>query len=411
MTTTTRYAPASNTGSLDLPELGIERRWTMSNDFPQADIPEILRLLERAYNGGPLWYALPVEPADHFRWKYIDSPYGSQLSTMVDRDGHIIDFVGVSLFPWLVRGQTHIGSDGGDMARDPAWQGRKLSTVLQEHRGLGRHPDIEFLLGYITHPINAHVVAAMGWVHLANPVQTLERPFGLQPLLPPRLRRRSSPVVSDVKGESSTALALRDAQLTTRDRFTNLARGYLRYARSVLGRRPARGASDITVTTIDRFDPSYEPFLAAAQAPFEFIRERTLDYLNWRYCDPRAGSFTVRVAREGDEILGYTATRIDGNTARLADMLVVPNREDVLDALFDDAVRFAQRHGVSWLQTRLTKKHPYRRAAARAGFVVEREDAGAMLDSYIEDGNDVTKDVLLDPNARLHITYGDSDHM
>jgi hypothetical protein len=270
--------------------------------------------------------------------------------------------------------------------------------VLQEHTGEGRHPDIEFLLGYITHPINARVVAAMGWQKLGNPVQTLERPFGLQPLLPPRLRRRTASDVSDVEGASSTAMAIRNTQLTTRKRLANLAGGYLRYGRSLLARRPTRRPSDLTLTTIDRFDERFEPFLAAASAEF-----------NWRDGDRRAGTFTVRVAEQGGEILGYTATRIDHDAARLADTLVLPGREDVLDALFDDAVRFAQRHGLSWLQTRLTKRHPYRRAAARAGFVVEREDSGAMFDTYRD--NHVAEEVLLDPNARLHITFGDSDHM
>ncbi len=39
--------------------------------------------------------------------------------------------------------------------------------------------------------------------------------------------------------------------------------------------------------------------------------ERNRDYLNWRYCDPRAGGFLVTQAEENGRLVGFSAPKIN----------------------------------------------------------------------------------------------------
>ncbi|MEZ4503894.1 MAG: hypothetical protein R3C39_14825 [Dehalococcoidia bacterium] len=399
--------PAPFSGSFTIPELGVERRWSLAGDMDPALIPQVIRLLERSFNGGPLWFNLPVDRGDHIRWKYYDAPEGALVLLTFDEHGRLMGFVGSPFHRWLLRGESHRSADGTDQARDPDWQGQGLSRILRARRDEMRHPEVEFGLAYATHPVDIHIAEANGMWPIANAIQTLERPLGIGPLLPNRLRGTgSSPATTEAR--SRTAEVIRQEQLTARDRLRNRAREYGYYARSIAGRRPA-GSRGFRITTTERFDERFEAFIAVASGAFDFIHERSLAFLNWRYRDARAGSFVVRAVEHGDDVLGYIATRIDGQRARIGDLLVLPNRDDVTAALLEDAISLGRRHGVSTLEMRLAKRHPYRGAAHRAGFVVRRETAGETIETYGDRLPELT--LLRDPNAQVHITLGDSDHM
>jgi hypothetical protein len=89
------------------------------------------------------------------------------------------------------------------------------------------------------------------------------------------------------------------------------------------------------------------------------VRHRA--YLNWRYADPRAGRYTIRVAEEKGELLGYVVPAVSRGKGFIADLLVLPGRLDVVAALVEDAAGHLAERGLSALRCWCAKRHPYRR--------------------------------------------------
>jgi len=67
----------------------------------------------------------------------------------------------------------------------------------------------------------------------------------------------------------------------------------------------------IRISDIDHFDKDIDDFWEEVSKHYDFIIERKRDYLNWRYCDTRAGDFVVKQAEEDGRILGYVVLRIN----------------------------------------------------------------------------------------------------
>src|SRR5690606_5373908 len=84
---------------------------------------------------------------------------------------------------------------------------------------------------------------------------------------------------------------------------------------------------------------------------------------------PRAGRFTIRVAEADGEVLGYSVIRTARATADIADLLVLPGRPDVAEALVRDAVAVSKQSGSSAVRSWMIRGHPYEALLGNVGFV------------------------------------------
>jgi hypothetical protein len=130
---------------------------------------------------------------------------------------------------------------------------------------------------------------------------------------------------------------------------------------------------DIQVSEIDEFDDRAEAFWDEIKDGYDFIVERTGEHLNWSYCDPRGGDFTVKLAEEDGRMLGYSVLRMDDGgvypRGEVIDLLTVPSRMDVADALLADATGVFDDNGINVCSTRLLEGHYYERVFRRHGFL------------------------------------------
>ena len=162
----------------------------------------------------------------------------------------------------------------------------------------------------------------------------------------------------------------------------------------------------------EHFDERFEAIDAAAGAEFDFICGRAPDYMNWRYLDRRTGPSRLLIAEEGDTVLGYAVLRTIGVRMHIADLLALPGRSDVARSLVDTAVDHARIEGVGGIECTLPQHHPYRRALRDTGFVRLRERSRVMAYKFAianwarQPG---LLDFLADPEAKVHVTIGDSD--
>jgi len=169
--------------------------------------------------------------------------------------------------------------------------------------------------------------------------------------------------------------------------------------------------SNIKISDINRFDERINKLWDVASDSYELMTERTDKYLNWRYCDPRGGDYIIKCAQEQDQILGYIVLRINERKKNypvgyIVDILTLPNRFDVADALLDAAVHFFDMNTINIIHLRLVRRHSYVKLLKKYGFINSMEKKIIFFRPYGAIENEIAK-ILSDTAASIHITYGD----
>jgi hypothetical protein len=158
------------------------------------------------------------------------------------------------------------------------------------------------------------------------------------------------------------------------------------------------------VQTPARFDDRVRAFSEEAAVPFDLISAHDEEFLNWRYCDPRAGRWTVHTAEEDGRLLGYVTYRISNNWAYVGGLLALPDRLDVVESLLQEMMRCLHEQGVPAVQCWSTTYHPYRAVLRDLGMEKKRRHIRVTVHA---EGEDLSG--LEDPAAALHIVASDTD--
>jgi hypothetical protein len=176
-----------------------------------------------------------------------------------------------------------------------------------------------------------------------------------------------------------------------------------------LGHRPywRRAKRAWSITALDRFDDRIDGFFDEAARPFDFVVVRSKDYMNWRYCDPAAGRFTVRVAEHEGRLLGYQVLKLTEGDGYIADLLALPERIDVVRSLIEDALALFRDAGVESVSCWMISRHPYNGILRRYGFIDSKRHVGLAYEP--RDHDSTALEFLDDAGARIHLTHGDSD--
>lgn len=397
-----RHAPTS-LGSHD-----VTARYIDGHDLTPALAREVVGLLRRAANETG-WPARP-DAIPYLQWFVRDYPGGAELCVM-ERHGQLIGMNTESRAPFLLDGRRVIARSGGNLAITPEWQGKGLNSLFFRYRGEHHHPDIDLLFTEPSHPaVLQRVLSGKG----------PDVPFGatvdllLRPLDVAGLTRALGPANSEASStDSATAAVLRARGVRRFVPRPAWLRRTIWHARVLRSRarhpRHQRPAATWTIEAVDHFDEGFAAFFEHAYTDFGLIRERTAEYLSWRYLDARAGRFVAVAAREDERILGFAVIGWpDDPTAVLADLLALPGRLDVVRSLLDYVLDAAQHENAVALSTYLTRGHPYRTAFMERGFV--QRPAGGLF-AYVppEEADPFRR--LADPTLRSHWVLGDTNHI
>lgn len=170
-----------------------------------------------------------------------------------------------------------------------------------------------------------------------------------------------------------------------------------------------RAATAYSLSAASEFDERSDSLWSIVSQSFDYIGVRDRKWLNWRYCDIRAGDFTVRLAEEGRELLGYCVSRASKRhgAGYIADLIALPERLDVVEMLIEDALGAFRASGLSVAECWLPARHPYRLILDRAGFV-RRSRRLRMIYKAMRLPEEKLS-FLEDRKAAVHFTLGDSD--
>jgi hypothetical protein len=366
-----------------------ERTGVICRFYRKGDDEQILDVLTAAYGDWPQ-FELPVARAEHLRWKLEGHAPAVERHGVAEAGSRI---VGVTL--QLTR---DINLDNGtlaarqsvDAAVHPDYQRQGIYARLDAflHERLAPHFDLR---------ISRTSSAAVLRTRQRNPGEPLRLGNDLRVFLKVLDARRLVPRKSD------SHRFLRDVSLARALWFRALK--FAGEAQS----RPYRQQASWRIAEAATFDERIDGFCQEASRPFQFIAGRTRDYLNWRYCDPRSGYFSVLTAEEGERLLGYIVIRTSEERGYIADILALPGRDDVVASLVAAALERFVTANVAAVECWLVANHPYLAVIRRYGFV---DSLRNLNFAYTPLGTaDSRLDFLRLRKAPVHLTDGDLDRV
>ena len=352
------------------------------------DLPHVERLLSVAFDGRWPGFPIRVTPLEHLQWKLGAPRHIPAGVSVMEVDGRIAGFEGmVGRDVWL-RGRRRPGWMSVDSSVHPEFQGQGLSRAHLRWY-LDRWANAEQPIALDAGSTHPRFFRSSGpgadRPRVANKIEVLTRPTNGAALRRRLLRDRSWRSVLRVARLEARALRAR-----------------------IRTRRAGPQSRPLTVRSVDHFDDRADALWERARTQFDYAVVRDREYLDWRYCDPRGGPVSVRVAEEGDALVGYAVTAFIDGELQIVDILTAPGDDDALRALLDDSIESSRVGRALLVSVLLPRVHPYRQGLRRAGFFA----AGQAANWGFRERNDTALDFLVeDPRARLHVSFGDADHV
>ena len=169
---------------------------------------------------------------------------------------------------------------------------------------------------------------------------------------------------------------------------------------------------DFELKEVSRFDEKIDLFWDMVNPFYNFMVQRTKDYLNWRYCDPRGGNYRINQVENEGAVLGYNVVRInrkntENSIGYVVDQVVIPSRYDVFEALTSSAVDYFDESKVNDSYVWMVSKHPFTKLFEKYGFIDVRSDRNLFY-HIVTDDETVDKFVQSKPE-QLHFHIGDVD--
>lgn len=357
--------------------------------YRPGDEFEIVRLLGLVFDGWP-HFDINCNPVDHWRWKYLDNPAGKIVCTLAVSDGRIIGCFHSPILEVKIGDSIFLSSQGADQAVHPDFRRMGVYTKTREAAQKIR----------VKEGVKFHFSGSIVQVMIDTSIKRGESLFPYDGKVFVRIH--------DI--DKHLRKMPTDNYMLNKYGFYTM-RIFNKITNALSFNRPIR--QGLTIREIERFDERLSYFWKKIREKYYFIVKRTKDYLNWRYCDPRAGDFIVKLVEEDGQILGYSVLRInrfvkDYTVGWLVDLLTYPDRLDATHALVEDAVNLFDRNDVNVMICLINRGHMYEGVVKKYGFLNSRQGPFRVYVSHTRDSEDIRKFREGQVNE-VHNVFGDYD--
>ena len=352
--------------------------------YQTGDEEGIVDLLKLSF---PEW-AKREAPLDYWKWKYLDTPLGSVVVVAV-RDDKIIGSAHRINFNVKIEALVYSYQLGDDLATHPDFRGMGVYNKIMVFIEKLRLKENKILLSITSNPITINDQIKRGRIifpHLISHMIRVKN-VGLH------LKAKSVKNAKIIKFGLSFFKAL--------NRLKNILSFTLH----------SKHKEDFEIIQTTSFDDRINTFWEKGKDSYNFILEKNSGYMNWRYCDPRAGHYVVKQAVKDGEVLGFIVLELrkDGDYAEgyVADLLALPGRMDFAEALLKNACKYFDDIGVNAVNYRAVKGHPYLSLFSRNGFL-DTPRISNMHVIWDFNGSEREYEVIKASHPdKVHFNYGD----
>lgn len=311
-------------------------------EYRPGDEAGIVEALQATFPG----WAKNKHALEFWRWKYLDSPLGAYVAVSEAED-HIIACNHDLRLHVKVGDQTLRTHWTDDLCVLPAYREQNLWARMRKMRN--ESPEYTNLRFKYSSSANPRVIES--WKKRGSNIF----PHNIQYMIrirDVRLHLQKRPVEDSTLAEPFTELSLR--VLKGIDKIKP-------------GKRIKEG-SDYHIDEVETFPEEVNEFWGKAASGYNFIVERSREYLNWRFINKPWWHFKKIMAVDlNGTVLGYAALRTrsidDYPEGHIWDLLALPEREDVAYSLFKEACKYFDETGINVVYYRCSKGHPYQKIA------------------------------------------------
>ena len=357
-----------------------------TSPYEQGDESGIVELLDLVFEGWPRFDLLGSR-LDHWLWKYKENYIKQKIVVVTKKGDSIIGCIHSVPQEIKILNRIHPFFLGGDVAVHPDF--RKLGVYnrnLELITKLRKESGSAFIIAITGNPI---IIDAFD-----RSKDFLRLPFELTHYI----------YVKDI--DLHLKMNPRD------DAWIQKIGFHILKNISGLSRRRSsteKYSSELVIKEIFEFDARIDEFWLAVQEAYDLIVVNNKKYLNWRYCDPRAGGFKVLAIEEKGKILGFTVLRInkyreDYPVGFIVELMSIPGRPEVVSVLINKAVSFFLENNVNIINFLAVKGYKHHDVLTSYGFLDSHRNH-FIYNSPLQ-GIDYMKDVAESPMDRIHLSWG-----
>ena len=363
----------------------------MSKDYDvrpylPGDEEEIVELLQLVFKGWPK-FNLKCSHLDHWKWKYLDNPLKNFTVVVATSENEVVGCAHYVYQRAKIANDTYLFPHGADVAVHPNLRRLGIHNNMRElRRRLGRK------LGALEHysvsanPILIDRNIRRGRPQFPHPVnifvriQDIDWHLEMMPTKNPWLKKHGFQIMKSL----------------------NKMRNFYGTHKPI--------TQDVQVSRFVNLDSGMDKFWTEVREHYDFIIDRNRDRLRWRYCDPRGGEYIIEQAEENGKVLGYIVLRIvraveDYLVGYVVDLLSLPGRSDVADALLTESLEYFDKEGVNIITGLFIKDHPVKEILDKHGFLNSRERINIF--TWASEMNKIKTST----RSKIHFSLGDFDHV
>lgn len=310
--------------------------------YRSGDEYDIVELLQTVFLAWPR-FNIPCSSIDHWRWKFIDNPSNETYVYVAESDSKIVGTESRILLKIKVLDNILLGEQRVDLGVHPDFRGQGIfSNILESLYKNSLNSNIQLSYAEESNPI---VIKKWKKYNAALHPNRIIKYFWIRDLVKFKENNKSI--------DLSLYKDLQEHNFYFNERKFD---------------------ESWNIIEIDRFEKNIDLFWNKASKSFDYILKRDQYFLNWRYCDPRGGSFIKKVAVESGEIIGFIVYRFntwfdDYPKGLIYDFLTLPNRNDVAKSLLYDAIKYFSDVNVYEINYWAVEESPYNKIFEELGFV------------------------------------------
>ncbi len=358
--------------------------------FRQGDQDEILQLLDLVFAGWP-HIDLPCTSLEHWMWKNFDNPQARSVVLIAQTNGRVVGANHTVLLKIKIGEDYFIGGQATDLAVHPDFRGIGVRTKMRVSKyDYCERAGVVFYLAVSGNPIIIQSAIRRKNPIFPHPILNLVK-------------------INDIDLHLEK-MPVENAWFRKLGYYVVKKMNSIRY----LFTDVTHANQDVKISDISAFDDRIDDFWIEISDHYDYIVERDRGYLNWRYCDPRAGGFRVRIAERGSQVLGFSVLKInrfleDYPVGFVVDMMSLPDKPEVVAALLLDAEDYFERNDVNIVNALIIQGHSYEKIYKKYGFLDSRIRLSVFMRGIDKAG--LLKVIESCPPSKAFYSWGDHDSL